>query len=373
MSWAKFDDRYDDNRKVKRAWRKDRASIGLHAMAITYCSRHHTDGIVDIDWLEEKLFKPAERAKAIAALEDAGLFEKIDDERWRVHDYLEYNPSAADAADRARGKAEAGRRGGLAKAQRKRIGEPMRQQIASDRGFSPGDIGPTPCGYCSEPITVDWTDAKRVRFLDKHGRPTPEIDHIDPVSNNGAHEVSNMKLACLSCNRSKGASTHLAGASEAASGVSASKAAPVPSRPVPSDPPQPPRGRRQVSDGVEEKAAALGFDEWLSDLHTVTGKTVPAAGTKTRHTLAGQYVACCNELPDDPPLPALKLATRAAHADPHRKENGYDGAENVLRPTKILNLVDNGRRMANGQLGANDKPPTVAQIQAAQARRGAAA
>lgn len=136
-------------------------------------------------------------------------------------------------------------------------------------------------------------------------------------------------------------------------------------------PPSPPRGKRQ-SDGIEEKAAALGFNEWLLDLHAVTGKTVPAAGTKTRHTLAGQYLACCSEVPDNPPLPALKLATRAAHADPHRKENGYDGAENVLRPTKILNLVDNGRRMAKGQLGAADKPPTVADIQAAQAARSAA-
>lgn len=115
----------------------------------------------------------------------------------------------------------------------------------------------------------------------------------------------------------------------------------VPSRPVPSTTsktPKPPNG------GVEEQAVALGFDEWLADHHAVTGKTIAAPGTMTRTKLAGQYVACCKEVPQ-PPLQSLKLATRAAHADPHRLENGYDGAENVLRPTKVLGLVDNGRRI----------------------------
>lgn len=129
------------------------------------------------------------------------------------------------------------------------------------------------------------------------------------------------------------------------------------------NPPNPPRGNRARL--VEEQAGELGFEEWLLDHHAVTGKTVPAVGTKTRATLAAQFVACCKEVPPDaPPLPALKLATRAAHANEHRRDNGYDGAENVLRPTKILNLIDNGRRMANGNHGS--KPPTLAEIHAAE-------
>jgi hypothetical protein len=128
-----------------------------------------------------------------------------------------------------------------------------------------------------------------------------------------------------------------------------------------------PKPAKKAKPSIEEQAAVLGFDEWLMDLHAVTGKTIPAAGTKTRAALASNYVACCNEVPDDPPLPALKLATRAAHADPHRSKNGYDGPENVLRPTKILGLVDNGRRLANGH-GA-DQPPTLKQVFAAQQAR----
>ena len=106
MSWAKFDDRYDDNRKMKRAWRKDRASVGVHAMAITYCSRHRTDGIVDIDWLADRLPASREREKTLGVLVDVGLFEPLDDgEHWYVHDYLEYNPSRQareEASDAAR-------------------------------------------------------------------------------------------------------------------------------------------------------------------------------------------------------------------------------------------------------------------------------
>ena len=130
MSWAKFDDRYDDNRKVKRAWRRDRAAVGLHAMAITYCSRHRTDGIVDIDWLEDRLPNAAERATTIAVLIESGLFEPLDVEHWYVHDYLAYNPSRADKADAS----DAARNAALVRWSReqdaKRNAEPHADRIA---------------------------------------------------------------------------------------------------------------------------------------------------------------------------------------------------------------------------------------------------
>ncbi len=119
-------------------------------------------------------------------------------------------------------------------------------------------------------------------------------------------------------------------------------------------------------DGVQQRAAALGFDEWLADHATVTGKTAPGVGTKTRAELAGRFVACCGEVPD-PPLPALKLATRAAHADEYRREHGYDGAENVLRVTKVLGLVNNGRRLQTGA----QRAPTSAEIVAATQQEAA--
>jgi hypothetical protein len=89
MTWAKFDDRYDDHPKVKKAWRRDPATVGLHAMAITYSSRHETDGYVDLDWLAEKMPNPKAREKAVHTLVDCGLFEAVDGERFRVHDYTD--------------------------------------------------------------------------------------------------------------------------------------------------------------------------------------------------------------------------------------------------------------------------------------------
>jgi hypothetical protein len=106
MTWAKFDDRYDDNRKVKKAWRLDNATVGLHAMAITYSSRHETDGIVDLDWLTEKLPNGKAREKTVKTLVECGLFEPIDGERFQVHDYKDYNPSSEQLTDRRRKDAE---------------------------------------------------------------------------------------------------------------------------------------------------------------------------------------------------------------------------------------------------------------------------
>jgi hypothetical protein len=96
MSWAKFDDRYDDNRKLKRAWRHSRAAVGLHAMAVTYCCRHRTDGLVDIEWLEEKIPNERERTRTVSVLVEFELLHKVDDEHYRIHDFLDYNSSRQD-------------------------------------------------------------------------------------------------------------------------------------------------------------------------------------------------------------------------------------------------------------------------------------
>lgn len=102
VTWARFDDRYHDNRKIKRAWRAHPRAVGLHAMAVTYCAMHETDGIIDVEWLEEKLPAGREREQVIAAMVETGLFEVLDDGSYLVHDYLVFNPSSDDLADRRR-------------------------------------------------------------------------------------------------------------------------------------------------------------------------------------------------------------------------------------------------------------------------------
>ena len=116
MGYAQFDDLYDDNPKVKRAWRIDPALVALHAMAITHCSRHNSDGEIHVDWVLEKLtllrYTAKQRAVVVEQVEKLRLFERIDDEHYYVHDYLEWNRSR----DQRLAMAEHGRRGGQAKA-----------------------------------------------------------------------------------------------------------------------------------------------------------------------------------------------------------------------------------------------------------------
>lgn len=98
MTWARFDDRFHGNRKVRRAWRRNRGSVGLYSMAVTYCAQHETDGLVDADWIEDTLPTAAERRRIVEILVEVGLFT-VEGDDYRINDYLEYNPSADTLAE----------------------------------------------------------------------------------------------------------------------------------------------------------------------------------------------------------------------------------------------------------------------------------
>jgi hypothetical protein len=138
MPYAKFDDRYDDHRKIKRAWRRAPAAVGMHAMAITYCNRHITDGLIDDDWVQEKLElmhgNATQRAKVLDTLLDAGLFERVDSSTFLVHDFLDWNMSR----EQRESLAEQGRRGGRAKAERHSNGSSPPPSGGSSQGQSDG-------------------------------------------------------------------------------------------------------------------------------------------------------------------------------------------------------------------------------------------
>jgi hypothetical protein len=133
VSWARFDDLYDDNRKVKRAFRREPMAVAVHVMSITYAARHETDGVVDLDWLEERMHDDEQRARVLAVLVDAGLFERlpageslalhVDDrtkhagahdvtlgplseDAYVIHDFLDYNPSSVEAHAKRRADAD---------------------------------------------------------------------------------------------------------------------------------------------------------------------------------------------------------------------------------------------------------------------------
>jgi hypothetical protein len=115
MPYARLDDRWDDHRKIKRAWRRQPAAVALHAMTITYCNRHNTSGEVDAEWIEEKLallpLKPAQRRAVLATLLDLELLERKDADTYVVHDFCDWNLSREQRAALA----DQGRRGGRAR------------------------------------------------------------------------------------------------------------------------------------------------------------------------------------------------------------------------------------------------------------------
>jgi len=96
------------------------------------------------------------------------------------------------------------------------------------------------------------------------------------------------------------------------------------------------------------------FDAWLADHEQVTGMRPPGERTKARAAILKSFTARRRE---DYSLDDLKLATRGAFADEHRRTNGYFGCLSVLRPQKVHDLVEQGRRAAAGPLGA---APTAA-------------
>jgi hypothetical protein len=127
---------------------------GVHCHAITYSARHETDGMVTTEWIQERFdiarAKPKERTEAMAALVELGLFEPVDGERFRVHDYLDYNPSAADlqakreadAARKRKGKSVWSPRGFQRDSERQRWICPF--GVRASRGRCPGPARPGP-------------------------------------------------------------------------------------------------------------------------------------------------------------------------------------------------------------------------------------
>lgn len=105
MSWGKIDDQFHAHRKAKLAWKGHPRALGLHLLAISYSAGHLTDGLIDFEFVEEKLPVARERKQATDALVAAGLWIPADT-GWRIHDWLDYNPSRADTLEKRRADAE---------------------------------------------------------------------------------------------------------------------------------------------------------------------------------------------------------------------------------------------------------------------------
>ena len=123
MAWARYDDALPINKKVGklRAHKRDGiAALGLHLLANTW-SRHEGMGGFIPDYQPDQLVGPF-GTKLAGILVAVGMFEPCDG-GWIIHDYDDFSEpgdDGASAAERSRriseARAEAGRKGGLAKA-----------------------------------------------------------------------------------------------------------------------------------------------------------------------------------------------------------------------------------------------------------------
>lgn len=135
MPWARFDDQFPDHPKVALA---GPAAGWLFVCGVCYCARMLTDGFIPIGQIRK--LADVDNPVALAdRLVEVGLWENADG-GYRVHDYLEYNPSAQqvkmDREELSRIRAEAGRKGAEARWQNgkphgKRMAEPLANAMAN--------------------------------------------------------------------------------------------------------------------------------------------------------------------------------------------------------------------------------------------------
>lgn len=203
MTWSRFDDTYDQNEKIEDAWERDYAAVGLHAMAITHCSRHGSDGVIRPRWITQRIPNAKERARVLAVLVDVGLFDTLsagatttlvdrdgdeitvgpfDDDRHIVHDYLHFNDS-------------------VIKVERNKAWDRIRKSLERDRDLVTAirERDQDRCRYCGK--HVNWRD-----------RRSPDGATYDHISPRGENSLANVVVACRGCNMSKGGRTpHQAG------------------------------------------------------------------------------------------------------------------------------------------------------------------
>lgn len=104
MPWFKLDDAFHSHPKVLEAGNE---AVGLYVRCGSYASQHLTDGY--IPEAVALLFGSAELADTLV---EAKLWTRAKG-GWRMHDFLEYNPSREEVIHKRKVRSEAGRKGGV--------------------------------------------------------------------------------------------------------------------------------------------------------------------------------------------------------------------------------------------------------------------
>lgn len=182
MTWTKLDDRIRTNRKIMAL---SFTARWVYVAGLVYCNEQLTDGRIDTFALPSIAAGVPDIDGVVKELTTVipgfthPLWETIDG-GWQIHDFLEFNPSAAQVrAEReiARRRAAMNDNPELAKAIKSRDGNR--------------------CRYCGR--AVNWRDRK--------GEGGGTYDHVIPITRGGKETVDNIVVCCRSCNSRKGART----------------------------------------------------------------------------------------------------------------------------------------------------------------------
>lgn len=137
MSWAKVDDALHNHPKVDALFERDEreglAAMGLWTLVLSCVSGQLTDGIISRRVVRR--LAPDHGVDFAAVLVREGLWDVIDG-GWKIHDYLDWNPSREVALARRDARSEAGKRGGKASGESRRppASEAVVEAVASADG-----------------------------------------------------------------------------------------------------------------------------------------------------------------------------------------------------------------------------------------------
>lgn len=208
MPWVKLDEQFPSHPKVAQA---GPLAIAMQVAALCYCNQNMTDGFVPrgiartlLDW---EIARPDGTVYTIGVtngmsgdnvtspwvidlLVEAGIWEEAPG-GYRIHDYLEYQPSKADVEAKKAQASEAGRRGGQAKAAKKQrpakrtASEPpsgtLSESVAEPLAKDVADFYPDP-----DPVDVSISGLNHqvVRAHEDHGEGQihlkPQVTAIAP-------------------------------------------------------------------------------------------------------------------------------------------------------------------------------------------------
>ena len=111
MPWAKLDDRFHEDPRLRRLYKVEPKAGLLYVASLTYASGRETDGVVHFEFVETLEPIKAGRLKRARILVDLDWWREHP-EGWEIANFLNYNPSREEVRARREKRKLAGAKGG---------------------------------------------------------------------------------------------------------------------------------------------------------------------------------------------------------------------------------------------------------------------